>query len=193
MLQRFLKKLNRAAASGDLERVKHLLDEEVASDEKNRAVNFVLLNAVANGKLLIATLLLEHGGAIVTSERLCRVGDGFGPNGRNIWDLLLGYTFRRDHNEAAVSTLLRGMMLKGSRPPDVSALETSLSAKSMQVVRDGTRLRARIPAYLAQRRALLDEHSPLIAPLQALVCGYEEPTTTEELWATGLGEESAEL
>jgi hypothetical protein len=33
----------------------------------------------------------------------------------------------------------------------------------------------------------LDAHCPLITPLLALVSGYEMPTTTDELWATGLG------
>jgi hypothetical protein len=55
------------------------------------------------------------------------------------------------------------------------------------VVQEGARLRARLPAFLARRRALLDESCLLIGPLQALVLGYEQPTTTEELWATGLG------
>jgi hypothetical protein len=32
----------------------------------------------------------------------------------------------------------------------------------------------------------LDAHCPLLAPLRDLVHGYEEPTTTDELWATGL-------
>jgi hypothetical protein len=39
----------------------------------------------------------------------------------------------------------------------------------------------------AQRRALLDARFPLLPPLQDLVHDYEEPTTTDELWATGLG------
>jgi hypothetical protein len=55
-----------------------------------------------------------------------------------------------------------------------------------RIVQDGTRLRARLPAYLAQRRALVDAHCPLLPPLEDLVHGYNEPTTTEELWATGL-------
>jgi hypothetical protein len=56
------------------------------------------------------------------------------------------------------------------------------------VVEEGARLRAALPAYLVPRRALLDAHCPLIPPLLALVRGYDpEPTTTEELWATGLG------
>jgi hypothetical protein len=50
------------------------------------------------------------------------------------------------------------------------------------------RLRAALPAYLTQRQTLLDTHCPLIAPLLAMVRGYDpEPTTTEELWAKGLG------
>jgi hypothetical protein len=57
------------------------------------------------------------------------------------------------------------------------------------VVQEGARVRARLPAYLAQRRALLDAHCPLIAPLQDLVHGYEMPPTTDELWPTGLGAE----
>jgi hypothetical protein len=56
-----------------------------------------------------------------------------------------------------------------------------------RVAEEGARLRAGLLAYLARRRALLAEHTSLIAPLRALVSGYEEPTTTEELWATGLG------
>jgi hypothetical protein len=55
------------------------------------------------------------------------------------------------------------------------------------VLEEGARLRARLPVYLAQRRALLDEHCPLILPLLDLVHGYDKPTTTEEIWATGLG------
>jgi hypothetical protein len=55
------------------------------------------------------------------------------------------------------------------------------------VVEEGAQLLARLPAYLARQRALLVEHTSLITPLCALVSSYEGPTTTEELWATGLG------
>jgi hypothetical protein len=57
----------------------------------------------------------------------------------------------------------------------------------VHVVEEGARLRAALPAYLAQRRALLDVHCPLLPPLRTMVYGYEEPTTTDEVWATGLG------
>jgi hypothetical protein len=71
-------------------------------------------------------------------------------------------------------------------PP--TSLVATLLPDLRQVVQEGTRLRARLPAYLARRRALLDAHCPLLPPLWALVCDYDpEPTTTEEFWATGLG------
>jgi hypothetical protein len=79
--------------------------------------------------------------------------------------------------------LLRVMVLRGA-PPD--SLTTRLAPDHAQVVQEGARLRVRFPAYLAQRQAFLDAHCPLIAPLQDLVHGYEMPTVTDELWATGL-------
>jgi hypothetical protein len=62
-----------------------------------------------------------------------------------------------------------------------------MSPQHSCVVEEGARLRAGLPAYLARRRALLAEHTSLIAPLLTLVSSYEEPTTTGELWATELG------
>jgi hypothetical protein len=77
------------------------------------------------------------------------------------------------------------MVLREDAPPSFT---DTLSAEHVQVVQEGARLRARLPAYLAKRRALLDEHCPLISPLRALVYGYDlEPTTTKKIWATGLG------
>jgi hypothetical protein len=81
----------------------------------------------------------------------------------------------------AVFALLRVMVLRGPPPAE---LVTRMTKEIAQVVDDGARLTARLPAYLARRRALLDSYCPLIAPLQAIVIGYEMPTTTEELWAT---------
>jgi hypothetical protein len=77
------------------------------------------------------------------------------------------------------------MVLKSAPPDDLVAL---LSPEHVQLAEEGARLRVALPAYLARRRALLDAHCPLIAPLRALVRDYNpEPTTTDELWATGLG------
>ena len=94
-----------------------------------------------------------------------------------------------DSNSKAVTAFLRVMLLRASPSAAVMAkLSPNHNGRARLVeAPEGARLRARLPAYLAQRRALLGAHSPLIAPLQALVAGYEEPTTTDELWAMGLG------
>jgi hypothetical protein len=83
-----------------------------------------------------------------------------------------------------ITAVLRAMVLHGG-PPE--SLAQDLAPPLRQIVHDGARLRARLPAYLTQRRALLDAHCPLLPPLLALVHGYEVPATTDELWATGLG------
>jgi hypothetical protein len=77
------------------------------------------------------------------------------------------------------------MLLHGSPPESVVA---KWAPQLEWIVQDGARLRARLPAYLVQRRALLNTHCPLLLPpLQDLVHGYDVPTTTDELWATELG------
>jgi hypothetical protein len=82
------------------------------------------------------------------------------------------------------NAMLRVRVLHGA-PPE--SLTKAMAPQLQRIVRDGVRLRARLPAYLVQRRNLLDAHCPLLPPLQELVYGYKEPTTTNELWATGLG------
>ena len=85
-----------------------------------------------------------------------------------------------------MTTLMRVMQTRRS-PPVVTGAANALLTAHVSLVQAAARLRARLPAYLAQRRAVLDAHCPLLAPLRAIVTRYEEPTTTEELWATGLG------
>jgi hypothetical protein len=75
-------------------------------------------------------------------------------------------------------------MLRDSPTP---ALAARLSLEHLRVVEEGHRLRTALPAYIASRHTLLDAHCPLLPELQALVHDYEEPTTTDEFWATGLG------
>jgi hypothetical protein len=101
-----------------------------------------------------------------------------------------GYCVDKDEkNAGALASLLRVMVLRGD---PTTSLVARLSRKNARVVLEGARLRARLPVYLVQRRALLDAHCPvLLPPLRSLVHGYMEltldVTTTEELWATGLG------
>jgi hypothetical protein len=83
----------------------------------------------------------------------------------------------------ALTAMLRAMVLHGC-PPE--SLAKDLAPPLQRIVQDGARLQARLPAFLVQRRALLDAHCPLLPPLQDLVHGYEVPTITDELWATGL-------
>jgi hypothetical protein len=95
-----------------------------------------------------------------------------------------GERFPNKRTSALVS-ILRIMVLHGGPP---KLLAANLTPPFRQIVQDGARLLARLPAYLAQRRALLDAHCPLLPPLQDLMHGYEVPTTTDDLWSTGLGE-----
>jgi hypothetical protein len=132
--------------------------------------------------------LLEHGGADILDVA---------NNGATVWDVLETFLVGRSvedeedsddddpmYDATAVTALLRVMVLQDAPPAE---LTERLSPEHATVVQEGPRLRARLPASLAQRRALLDAHCPLIAPLLDLVHGYEVPTTTDELWATGLG------
>jgi hypothetical protein len=114
-------------------------------------------------------------------------------DGMSVWDFLIErfgenpHDYEDDH-PVAQAKLLRVMVLRGAPPPALVAL---LSPEPARVVQDGARLRARLPAYLAHRRAYLDLRCPRISPLpcvlRALIYTFEGPATTEELWATGLG------
>jgi hypothetical protein len=111
-----------------------------------------------------------------------------------VWNLLIVHleeAHRKGEVEnglAALTGLLRVLVLRNAPPP---ALVTLLSPEPARVVQEGARLRARLPAYLAHRRAYLDLRCPRISVLpgvlRALIYIFEGPVTTEELWATGLG------
>jgi hypothetical protein len=87
----------------------------------------------------------------------------------------------RCYDSATKTALLRVVLLPEVPPPE---LVVRMLDKGIRIAREGSRLRAVLPTYLAHRRALLDAHCPLIAPLRDLVHGYEDPTTTTKLWAT---------
>jgi hypothetical protein len=134
--------------------------------------------AAVNCRILIMQHLLEHGKATIENATA---------DGQSLWDVLsprfASATWTRK-TVVEMTALLRVMVLRGAPPVEVVA---HMSREHALVVEEGARLRARVPAYLARRRAMLNEHRPLIAPLHDLVHSYEELTTTEELWATGLG------
>jgi hypothetical protein len=188
-----------AACHGKLEIVQWLLKEVGASvkETNHEGMNALLLSA-QSGELSTLQWLLEHGGGMLTDVS---------QDGRTVWDLLEKHVsapnLRSTHSDddddldedgkasevpppdpVKVAALLRVMVLCGD-PPDW--LVEQLPPTHVSLVEEGARLRARLPAYLRQRRALLDAHCPLLAPLRALVHDYTEPLTTDELWATGLG------
>jgi hypothetical protein len=134
----------------------------------------ILLFAALSGRIATMRWLLEHGGADIADAT---------NEGLTVWKLLTQWFSKADPTPMAA--LLRIMVLRSAPPVELAA---DLSPHYARVCEEGARLRAALPAYLARRRALLNAHCPLIAPLLALVRGYDpEPTTTEELWATGLG------
>jgi hypothetical protein len=139
-----------------------------------------LLLASANGQLTTAKWLLEFGGASM---------DEVSTDGKTVWDMLKDHLCSKDadhwayyvaHDDATVIALLRVLVLRSSPPAELTA---ALSSERALVVQEGARLRDRLPAYLVQRRTLVDDHCLIIAPLRAMVHGYEVPTTTEEMWA----------
>jgi hypothetical protein len=143
----------------------------------------VLLESALNGHFRIMQYLLEEGGANMDDvNNICET----------IWDLLIVHFEEGERwdkmkvDALGFYGLLRVLVLRGPPPPALVAL---LSPEPARVVQEGARLRARLPAYLVWRRALLDAHCPvLLPPLRALVHGYMELITTEDLWATGLGQ-----
>jgi hypothetical protein len=79
--------------------------------------------------------------------------------------------YKEKDDTRAITAMLRVMVLHGGPPESLTA---ELMPRLQQIVQDGARLRARLPAYLAERRTLLDAHCPLLPPLLDLVRGYEE-------------------
>jgi hypothetical protein len=148
--------------------------------ETNMHGNNALLHAADCNHVVVVQWLLEQQNMDITVVNY---------SGRTVWDMLEYYLVGDNiygdiRDPAPVTCLLRVMVLRSEPSP---RLLLRLSPEHGEIVHEGTRLRARLPAYLARRQHLVAEHSPLIAPLRALVHGYEELTTTEELWATGLG------
>jgi hypothetical protein len=166
-----------AAYSNHREIVVWLLDEGGAKvSEANSNGETALLLTLLCGAYSTALWLLEHGGADLT---VTSAGD-------SVWSVLeeaLEDINIRQNEDAMLTDLLRIMVLRDAPP---ASLVAGLSTENARVVQEGAKLRAWLPAYLVRRRDLLYAHCPLITPLKALVSGYEEPTTTEELWATGL-------
>jgi hypothetical protein len=181
--------------------IQHLLSSEGGasiSETDNEGNTALLLAAGVNCYPTIIQWLLEYGGAQITDTD--DEGDSVWTvdSGEGLPNLLKSAHTKSKGGEyvsvdgkyipngdiVALTAMLRVIVLHGS-PPDT--LTADLAPPFQRIVQHGTRLLARLPAYLAQRRVLSDDHCPLLAPLTSLVHDYEKPTTTDELWATGLG------
>jgi hypothetical protein len=174
--ERGLSALLLASLHGHMSTVQCLLGSGASLQERSTDGRTALLCAASHFPLL--KWLLEVGGASISETT---------NDGRTIWDLLR-HKFRFDlRGHSAVNALLRVLVLHGD-PPRQFVGDLS---RYPQVIEEGARLRARIPAYLAHRRAFLDAKCPLLAPLPeelwTLIFDWEGPATTDELWATGLG------
>jgi hypothetical protein len=177
--------LHIAAGLGYLAVVRCLVEKGARIGAVNFLGNTALLESALHGRYTTVQYLLEEADANM---------DDVNNDGVNVWDMLVQNLedAANDDGEEGVEDdlqpltgLLRVMVLRGAPPPALVAL---LSPEPARVVQEGARLRARLPVYLVRRRALLDAHCPvLLPPLRALVHGYMELTTIEELWATGLG------
>jgi hypothetical protein len=182
--------------------VEYLLSAEGGAsitETDNKGNTALLLAAGTNCSLTTVQWLLEYGGAQITdtNSELDTVWTANRFHGLP-YELRGAYTKSVDGEHISIDgeyvpadegtvelpAMLRAMVLHGG-PPEL--LTADLAPPLQQIVQDGARLRARLPAYLMQRRALLDANCPLLPPLRDLVHGYEEPTTADELWATGLG------
>jgi hypothetical protein len=219
--------LHFASGGGDLPTVKYLLEHGARITERDNEFTTALLHAAENGSLeVLQYLLSSEGGASITESDdegntalLLAAGWDCYPvmvqwlleyggtqitdtnnAGDSVWTVNLHESLRDSLVNAytkgfygecvpngdvvVLTAMLRVMVLHGS-PPELLARD--IAPPFQRIVHDGARLRARLLAYLAQRRTLLDVHCPLLPPLQDLVHDYEEPTSTDELWATGLG------
>jgi hypothetical protein len=175
-----------AARRGDLAIVRCLIELGADVGAVNSDGYTALLISALRGQYSTTQYLLEDAGANM------QYANKFG---NNVWDMLLEHLEDTAENHdveaesTALSALLRIMVLRGAPPPALVAL---LSPELARVVQEGARLRARLPAYLAHRRAYLDSRCPRISVLpgvmRALIYGFEGPAITEELWATGLGQ-----
>jgi hypothetical protein len=165
-----------AASEGNQDVCQYFLEEGGATlTEADDRGNNVLFCALNQGHPRLAAWLLTEGRASLEYKNL---------DDDSAWDLLLHEEVK---DEAEFSRLLRVMLLMGDAPAHFA---DTLSPALQALVLEGGRLRAWLPAYLVRRQALLDMHCPaLLPPLRALVHGYMELTTTDELWATSLGAE----
>jgi hypothetical protein len=184
--------LTMAASQGDMEMVSCLVQLGAKMDSTDEDGNTALHVSACDGHLEMLKFLAEQGDAANIAAA--------NNKGETVWDLLkdrIDITRRDDvdgnveevRKLAELKSLVRVLVLRGMDDLKFPACLVVRVKWFRRIVLEGGRLKDKLPAYLVQRRALLDANCPmLLPPLRALVHGYMELTTTEELWATGLGD-----
>jgi hypothetical protein len=172
------------ASRGNLAMVRCLVELGAEVGAVDSDGDTALLMSAREGRYTTMQYLLEDAGANF---------EDVNKHGETVWNLLTVHLeeveAEEENDSLALTRLFRVLVLRDAPPPALVAL---LSPEPARVVQEGARLRARLPAYLAHRRAYLDLRCPRISVLpgvlRALIYGFEGPVTTEELWATGLGQ-----
>jgi hypothetical protein len=163
--------LHYAVRRGSLPMVKYLLSSEGGANISEIDGDGCTALLLAEEPMMVKWLL-EYGGADITDV------DNMG---RSVWGCPSFPSFTLYRTES--SEMFRTMVLH-EEPP--AWLLEELPGSFKRIAEDGERLRARLPAHLAQRRIFVDSHCcHLLSPLLDLVHGYAE-LTTDELWATKL-------
>jgi hypothetical protein len=171
-----------AAKRGDLAIVKRMLSEGHDVNEKDANGMTALLYS-AQGSFTLMEWLLTAGGARITDENQF---------GGTVWHILRGVLRKNISRENfaltrvradddAICSLLKVMVLLDDAPPSFTAV---LSTTLQEVAAKGKQLRAHLPAYIEQQRALLSANCPLPVVLQPLLAAYTAPTP-EDMWTDG--------
>jgi hypothetical protein len=168
-----------AAYAGDIARVKALLAGGASINEANQHGVTALSYALGGGHYDLALFLFAEGGACIgnITHGLC-----------TFWDMLhFGIYARRqagieETDADGLSALLKVMVMLDNAPQFFISSLTPLHA---ELYTRGRHLRAQLPSYLEQQRAMVVVHCPLPTVLQSLVAVYAA-TTPEDMWTDGL-------
>jgi hypothetical protein len=114
-------------------------------------------------------LLEEQGASMTESAR-----------GDTVWRTLS--SLQSETSAAELSSFLKVVVMLEDARDDFIA---RLSLQHAHICTQGRQLRAQLPSYLEQQRAVVITHCPLPAVLQSLVGAYAA-TTPEDMWTDGL-------
>ena len=89
--------------------------------------------------------------------------------------------------ECCSCTVLFSARRSAAREGPPTTFTTRLSPEHQLLVTEGNRIRAALPRFQEQRRALVHQHCPIINPLVELVLHLSEPDNAD-MWTAGIGE-----